>query len=145
LDLDSFIKDNIRIAKDTGRKLRDYPKKENSPKKEKKQNPKKLGLIEGWKLAGEGYKLMVDFTLKSFAAGDDMKFIPLYRLTKDPVATLISKGYRESEGLVTKLAYYRMPVYVKFNNFKKCDFRKGFVDELGRIVKNPEDGQYAVP
>ena len=146
MDINSFIKDNIRIAKDTGRKLRDnYPKKDNSPKKEKKQNPEKLGLIEGWKLAKDGYKLCIDFTLKSFGAGDDMQYIRTARLTKDSTGSIISKGYRQADGLITSLAYYRMPVYVKFNNFKKCDFRNGYVDEIGRLVKEPTEENRAVP
>ena len=102
-------------------------------------------MIEGWKLARDGYKLVIDFTLKSFASGDDMQYIRTARLTKDSVGLIISRGYRQADGLITSLAYYRMPVYVKFNNFRKCDYTKGYVDDLGRIVKDPEENTSAVP
>lgn len=59
-----------------------------------------------------------------------------------PMEEIISMGYRECIGLKTSLAYYHMPIYVKFNYFKKCDYKHGYTDKLGNPVPEGTEGAY---
>ena len=91
----------------------------------------KLKTIEGWRTTHKGGKLLVDFTLKSYGHGNDMPYIRREEIVTIPTSEIISKGYRLCEGLKSELAFYRMPVYVRFHNFRKCDYRFGHLDEWG--------------
>lgn len=93
----------------------------------------KLGTIEGWRMSFEDdYKLLVDFTLRPWGSDSDLKHDTREQLTTRPLNEIIRMGYRESEGYKSKLAFYRIPVYVKFNNFKKCEgYQNGWVDRMG--------------
>lgn len=112
----------------------------------------KLKIIEGWKLASKGKKLLVDLTLDgyTFIDGKIYGYGPragekVYRcneeLTDLPTSQIIAMGYRETEGWKDGLAFYRMPVFIRFHNFTKCDFRKGYVDRWG----DPTDPKHGVP
>ena len=92
----------------------------------------KLGTIEGWRLSFQDYKLLVDFTLRPWGSDSDLKHNTREQLTTRPLNEIIQMGYRESEGYKSKLAFYRIPVYVKFNNFRKCEgYQNGWVDRMG--------------
>ena len=99
----------------------------------------KLKIIEGWMLASKGKKLLVDITQKPW--GDDMRYRCEEKLTDLSTAEIIFAGYREADGWKDGLAFYRMPIYVRFHNFKKCDYRRGYVDRWGE----PTDAQHGVP
>lgn len=112
----------------------------------------KLKLIEGWKLAGQGKKLLVDLTLDGYTyingqvhgygprAGEKV-YKCEEKLTDMPESKIIAMGYRICEGWKDGLAYYRMPIYIRFHNFKKCDYRSGYVDGWGE----PTDSKHGVP
>ena len=92
----------------------------------------KLGTIEGWRLSFQDYKLLVDFTLRPWGSDSDLKHSTREQLTTRPLNEMILMGYRESEGYKSSLAFYRIPVYVKFNNFRKCEgYQNGWVDRMG--------------
>lgn len=98
-----------------------------------------MKIIEGWKAASNGQKLLVDLTLRPW--GDQLMYRCNEQLTDKPVSEIISMGYRECEGWKDGLAFYRMPIYVKFHNFKKCDYKKGFIDKWGE----PTDSMHGFP
>ena len=112
----------------------------------------KLKLIEGWMATHKGTKLLVDITLDSytFINGQVYGYGPragekVYKceekLTDMPTSAIISQGYRQCEGWKDGLAFYRMPIYIRFHNFRKCDYRRGYVDRWGE----PTDAQHGVP
>lgn len=88
-----------------------------------------IGTFEGWRLSLKGYKLLVDFTLRPWCR--ELRHSTRERLTDQPTSEIISLGYREAMGYKTAIAFYRMPVYVRFIGYHKCDYRNGFVDEYG--------------
>lgn len=105
-----------------------------------------MKLLDGWKITRKGGKLLIDFTLKSYGTGP-LKHIKKEEITYKSTSEIIQLGYRECIGYKTDLAYYKMPIYVKFHNFKKYDYKNGFTDEWGRPV-DPEtyDGtMYPMP
>lgn len=104
-----------------------------------------MKIIEGWKLAGQGKKLLVDLSLMpswtwGSRAGDKVYNCD-EELTDLPTSQIISMGYREAEGWKDGLAFYRMPVYVKFHGFVKCDYRHGYIDRWGE----PTDAMHGAP
>lgn len=100
-----------------------------------------MKMIEGWKIGMNGGKLLVDFTMKPW--GDELKHRTDEQITYKSTAEIISLGYRECIGYKTKLAYYKIPVYVKFHNFKKFDYSHGWTDEFGNPV-DPETYEGAI-
>lgn len=96
-----------------------------------------LKRIEGWKTTLKGGKLLVDFTLKSYGHGPDMPFTRMEKIVTIPKSEIRSMGYRRCEGLKSHLAFYGMPVYVRFHNFRKCDFRFGHLDMWGEPTNDP--------
>lgn len=97
---------------------------------------------DGWKITRNGGKLLIDVYLSSYRQ-TDKKYRTTEEIVYDDTAKIISKGYRECIGFKNEIAYYKMPVYIKFHNFKKCDYRNGFTDDLGRVI--PEDTPGAYP
>ena len=111
----------------------------------------KLKIIEGWRLASKGKKLLVDIHLDYYySEGKVCGFGPragekVYqcdeRLTDLSTSEIIANGYRECDGWKSSLAFYRMPIYIRFHNFKKCDYRSGYVNQWG----DPTDAKHGVP
>lgn len=91
----------------------------------------KLRMTEGWKITKQGGKLLVDISIPTWG-----KTLRRYYQTEKIVyykkSDIIAMGYRPAEGLKSDLAYYNMPVYVRFNNWKVCDYVNGFTDQYGR-------------
>ncbi len=90
----------------------------------------------------KGGKLLIDISLKGWGQNTDMKYIQREKISYDDTASIISKGYRKCIGLKTDLAYYNMPVYVQFHNFRKCEYTNGFTDDMGNIVDADTPGAY---
>lgn len=91
----------------------------------------KMKMIQGWRATSKGSKLLVDFTLKSYGDDKDLPYIRKEQMVTIPTSEIISNGYRLCEGLKSELAFYRMPVYVRFHNFEKCDYKNGHLDAWG--------------
>lgn len=98
-----------------------------------------MEIIEGWRAAHKGKKLLIDLTLRPW--GEGLTYTCKEQLTDLPSSEIISLGYRECEGWKDGLAFYRMKTYVRFHNFKKCDYRRGYIDRWGE----PTDAQHGVP
>ena len=92
------------------------------------------------KVARDGGKIQVDVVLKGYSDGN-----PRTRTVESIVycgkSDLVFRGYRPVDGYRTKLAYWRIPIYIKYHNFKKCDYVNGFVDDFGR----PTDAEHGYP
>lgn len=97
---------------------------------------------EGWMITKNGGKLLIDISLKGWGAKSEMKYIQRETVCYDDTATIISRGYRQCLGLKNQLAYYNMPIFVQFHNFRKCDYRNGYTDDMGNVVQSGELGAY---
>jgi len=102
-----------------------------------------MKLLEGWRITRKGGKLLIDFYLKPFGDPHDMKYRPEEKIVYKPTEEIIGLGYRECVGYKTELAYYRMPIYAKFHNFKKFDYEHAWTDDLGNPV-DPETFEGAI-
>jgi hypothetical protein len=93
--------------------------------------------FEAIKVTRKKGKCVVDLTLKSYDIGT-----PTFDVKEQIVyvekADLIRNGYRKCEGYKTELAYWKIPVYMKLHNFRKCDYARGYCDEFGRPCKEGE-------
>lgn len=101
----------------------------------------KIGLLEGFKIAKKGGKLLVDISIAPWtnsAHNYDQK----ERIVYDDLEDIIGKGYVLSEGLKTSLAYYNLPVYVKLHNGTVCDYEHGWTDRYGIPVPEGTPGAY---
>ena len=91
-------------------------------------------------------KILIDINLIPARPEIVGKDIPQYvrreRLSYEDRAHIYRKGYTSCVGLIDSLGLYGIPVFVKFTGFKKCDYRKGWIDEHGCIVPEGTAGAY---
>lgn len=93
-----------------------------------------MRFLEGQKIVNNGGKLLIDIYLKPYDIGS-MRYRKTEDVTYKKISEIISLGYRECIGFKNELAYWRMPIYIKFHNFKKCEnYREGWTDEYGTPV-----------
>ena len=100
-----------------------------------------MKIMEGWKITQNGGKLLVDISVSPWDH-KSKRYFQREKIVYDDKKEIILRGYKECEGLKTDLAYWRMPVYVKFTGWKKCDYRKGFTDKLGIPCDKDVEGAY---
>lgn len=91
-----------------------------------------MGLIEGFRAGSKGKKLLIDINLTAATPTSKLRYFRREELTDLPTEDIIFKGYRECIGAKSGLAFYRIPVYIRFGNFKKCDYKNGYIDDYGR-------------
>lgn len=96
---------------------------------------------EGWEITRKGGKLLVDISVSPWDRAS-RRYHRTEKIVYDDTADIITAGYRMCEGLKTDLAYYKMPIYVKFNGWVKCDYKQGFTDKLGVPVGKDTEGAY---
>lgn len=101
----------------------------------------KVNIIDGIKIAKNGGKVLIDFSVPYWAR-DSKRYYPTEKIVYDKKSEIIAKGYRRSYGYKTDLPYYFIPVFVKFNNWKKCNYMDGYVDRYGRPCKSDDPGAY---
>ncbi len=99
----------------------------------------KLKLMEGWKITKKGGKLLVDISIPPWSRSNH-RFFQTEKIVYTPTSEIIMEGYRPCDGLKTELAYYGMPVFVRFNGWKKCDYINGFTDKYGRPCEESAPG-----
>lgn len=99
----------------------------------------KLSLIEGFRAASQGKKLLIDANLSTQV--NRSRYFRHEELTDLPTEEIIYRGYRECIGAKSGLAFYRIPIYIKFGNFTKCDYKNGYIDDYGR----PTTAEYGEP
>lgn len=112
-------------------------------KTRKKELPKgsyeKLSVADGFRVTKAGGKCLINIRRVHYNSLD-------YKMTQeivyDDTATIFAQGYRECIGLMTSLAYYKMPVFIRFHGYKKCNYHNGFTDDLGNVVPADTPGAY---
>ena len=109
---------------------------------ERIRQKKKITLAEGQRIRKSGGKLLVDVSVPPWSNGS-RRFYTTERISYDPVSEIIGYGYRSCDGYKQELPFYGLPVYMKFNGWRKCDYTRGFTDQFGRPC--PEDNEYSIP
>lgn len=90
-----------------------------------------MKILDGWKITKKGGKLLIDMTVPPWSKASQ-RYHTDEKIVYDDTADILAKGYRPCDGYKTELAYYGMPIYIKFNYWHKCDYINGFTDEYGR-------------
>jgi len=99
----------------------------------------KLSLMDGRRIAKDGGRILIDISIPAWGRKSHRCYITektVYDMTRSDVTRL---GYMPCEGLKTSLSFYGIPIFARFNGWKKCDYKNGFTDQFGRPCPESEE------